>query len=69
MANNKISVGIIGFGGRGTSMAKAISAFSDKIYVSAVAEPLEIRRKMAVEEYGIPAENVYCDYNIIFRMS
>lgn len=59
----KISVGIIGFGGRGTSMARAIEAFSDKIYVTAVAEPEENRRRTATEEYGVPAENVFADYN------
>ena len=57
----KISVGIIGFGGRGSSMAKAIKEFSDEIYVKAVAEPEENRKQMAVEDYGVAKENVYHD--------
>jgi len=58
----KISVGIIGFGGRGSSMAKAIREFSDEIYVKAVAEPEENRKQMAVEDYGVPEEYVFHDY-------
>lgn len=60
---NKISVGILGFGGRGISMAKAIAEFPDEIYIKAVAEPEENRKQMAINDYGVPAENVFNDYN------
>ena len=58
----KISVGILGFGGRGISMAKAIAEFPDEIYVKAIAEPEENRKQMAIKDYGVPAENVYDGY-------
>lgn len=60
---NKISVGILGFGGRGISMAKAIAEFPDEIYVKAIAEPEENRKQMAINDYGVPEENVFNDYN------
>lgn len=62
MADKKISVGIIGFGGRGTAMAKAIKALSEEIYVIAVADPDEQRRNTAITEYGVAAENTFSDY-------
>ena len=62
MADKKISIGIIGFGGRGKSMAKASVPFSDKVYINAVAEPAENRRRDAIEIYNVPEENVFSDY-------
>lgn len=59
----KISVGILGFGGRGMSMAKAIVKFPDEIYVKAIAEPEENRKQMAMDEYGVQKEFVFNDYN------
>lgn len=59
----KISVGILGFGGRGISMARAIAEFPDEIYVKAIAEPEENRKQIAVEEYGVAEEFVFNDYN------
>ena len=59
----KISVGILGFGGRGISMAKAIAEFPDEIYVKAIAEPEENRKQIAINDYGVLAENVFSDYN------
>lgn len=61
--DNRISVGILGYGGRGSAMAKAISRFSDEIYVKAVAEPEENRRLAAINDFGVPAENTFCGYN------
>lgn len=61
--DKKISVGILGFGGRGEAMAEAIKEFPDKIYVKAIAEPEANRRQTATEQYGVAEENIYCDYN------
>lgn len=44
-------------------MAKAIAKFSDEIYIKAVAEPEENRKQMAINDYGVPEENVFNDYN------
>ena len=62
MADKKISIGIIGFGGRGKSMAKASVPFSDKVYINAIAEPEENRRRDAIEIHNVPEENVFSDY-------
>lgn len=62
----KISVGILGYGGRGSSMARAINKFPEKIYVKAIAEPEENRRQMAIENFGVPAKNAFCDYTEFF---
>ena len=63
MNHKKISVGILGYGGRGISMAQAIAAFSDEIYVKAVAEPEENRRQMAIKDYHVASEYVFRDYH------
>lgn len=58
----KISVGILGYGGRGHAMAKAINSFSDHIYVKAIAEPEENRRQMAMEECNLQKEHIFQGY-------
>ena len=63
MKEKKISVGILGFGGRGISMAKAIEAFPDEIYVKAIAEPNEKRKQKAIKNYGVAEEYAFNDYN------
>lgn len=59
---SKISVGILGYGGRGHSIAKAINSFSDHIYVKAIAEPEANRRQMAMAECNLQEEYIFCDY-------
>lgn len=63
MSANKISVAILGFGGRGISMAKAVAKFSDDIYVKAVAEPEKNRHQMAKEQFGVADEYIFDNYN------
>lgn len=60
---SKISVAILGFGGRGISMAKAVNKFSDDIYVKAVAEPEKNRQQMAKEICGVDEEYIFDNYN------
>lgn len=70
MAEDKrISAGILGYGGRGNAMAEAIADFAEEIYVKAVAEPEENRRQAAIDEFGVPEENTFCDYNEFFEKS
>lgn len=63
MSTNKISVAILGFGGRGMSMAKAVAKFSDDIYVKAVAEPEKNRQQIAKEIHGVADEYIFDSYN------
>ena len=62
MEQKKISVGILGYGGRGHAMALAISSFPNEIYVKAIAEPEENRRQRATEFSGLDPEYVFSDY-------
>lgn len=62
MEQKKISVGILGYGGRGHSMALAVGSYPDEIYVKAIAEPEENRRQRAIELSSLDPEYVFSDY-------
>ncbi len=57
-----IKVIIAGAGGRGTGYAQYAKMFPDRMSVIGVAEPRDYYRNRMVEEYEIPAENVFADW-------
>jgi predicted dehydrogenase len=62
-ANDRINVGVIGFGGRGSYVANQFMRFAEKnkdaCRISAVCDVYEKRRKAGAEKYGVKG---YIDY-------
>ena len=59
---NPVKIVIIGGGSRGSGYAAYSREHPDQVQVVGVAEPREFYRQRLVEEYGIPRENVFTDW-------
>ena len=57
-----IKVIIAGAGGRGTGYAQYVKLFPERMKVVGVAEPRDFYRNRLAEEYNIPAEHVFLDW-------
>ena len=53
---------IIGAGARGSGYAKYAKNFPEKAQIVGVAEPRDFYREQAVQQYNIPPENVFTDW-------
>jgi predicted dehydrogenase len=62
-ANDRINVGVIGYGGRGSYVANQFARFAEKnkdaCRISAVCDVFERRRKQGADKYGVKG---YIDY-------
>ena len=58
----KVSLIIVGGGGRGTIYARLLTALADRAEVVAVAEPREFFRERIAKMHGVPAENAVADW-------
>src|SRR6476659_7706714 len=62
-ANDRINVGVIGFGGRGSYVANQFARFAEKnkdaCRIAAVSDVYEKRKKAGAEKYGVKG---YIDY-------
>ena len=58
----KVSVIIVGGGGRGTIYARLLQEISEKAEVVGVAEPRDFFRERIAEMHGVPAGNVVSDW-------
>lgn len=63
----KISVIIVGAGGRGTIYSEHIKKLSDKAEIVAVAEPKDFFRERIVKAHNIKPENVFKDWRDILK--
>ena len=57
--SKKISILVIGAGGRGTNYCRYADNFPEKARVVGVAEPLEFYRESLAKKHEIPVENVF----------
>ena len=58
----QLSVVLIGAGSRGKTYCGKMNKKSDKYKIVAVAEPVELKRRYCMEEYGIPEEMCFLDW-------
>lgn len=58
----KVSLIIVGGGGRGTIYSRLLKEISERAEVVAVAEPREFFRERIAEMHGVPAENAVADW-------
>ena len=65
--HGKISVIILGAGGRGTIYANLIKLMPDKAEVVAVAEPRDFFRNRVVAEHHIPEVNSFTDWRDVLK--
>jgi predicted dehydrogenase len=61
----KLSVIIIGAGGRGRTYCRNMHAMADKYDIVGVAEPVEVKRNEVRDLCGIPEENCFTDWREI----
>ena len=59
----KITAIVIGFGGRGHTYAQYAIENPEEFQIVAVAEPYDVRRKLAMELLNIPEENAFTDWH------
>ena len=67
MSTRKISLIVLGAGGRGTIYADLVKLMPEKAEVVAVAEPRPFPRKRLAENHAIPAENVFSDWHEVLK--
>ena len=67
MNAKKISLIILGAGGRGTIYANLARLMPEKMEISAVAEPREFFRERLAAEHHIPRENVFSDWHEVLK--
>lgn len=58
---------IIGFGGRGQGYSDYAINYPNEMEITAVAEPRDFLRKIAVEKYGCSKERVYSDWRELLK--
>lgn len=58
----KVSLIIVGGGGRGTIYAQLLRELADRAVVVAIAEPRDFFRRRIAEMHGVPAENSVADW-------
>ena len=58
----KVSLIIVGGGGRGTIYSRLLKEISERAEVVAVAEPREFFRKRIAEMHGVSVENAVADW-------
>lgn len=58
----KLRAAVIGFGARGIAYSQYALKHTDELEIVAVAEPIEARRKNAMDMLNIKAEMIFCDW-------
>ena len=64
----KVSLIILGAGGRGTIYANLAKVMSDKVKVVAVAEPREFFRNRIAEDHKLPKKHVFNDWKDVVKL-